>query len=267
MIKEIKNLDIYKDFIESFEKDIEFSDPHYTYSKDNLYKSFEKKNNCMFATFNETEITGLFVTLVLPIDSYVEIIIALSRIKESYSELIEYLENRYHKYLIDFVINPNNYLIKEVLIKKDAIFEKEQLKMTLTHESKNKINNDIRLFSNEYRSQYLQMHQLNAYWTGEKVLDASNRFRVLLAIKDNQVIGYLDITYSFRENEPYDLFCNTNDAYLVKQDLLQKAIELDENKKIMVLCDFDDAQSIEIYKSVGFEIVDEDSVTVHWKNN
>lgn len=91
---------------------------------------------------------------------------------------------------------------------------------------------------------------------------------MLLAIKDNQVIGYLDITYSFKENEPYDLFCNTNDACLVRKDLLQKAIELDENKKIMVLCDFDDAESIDIYKSVGFDLVDnEGSITVHWKNN
>jgi len=122
------------------------------------------------------------------------------------------------------------------------------------------------LYTDGFRKQCLLKHSKNTYWVGEKVLEAQNQLRVLLAIKNNKVIGYLDITYCFEENEPYDLY--EDDGYFnnVKRDLLIKAIELNPNKKIMVLVDADDRETVELYKSVGFAVArNRNSLTIHWE--
>ncbi len=57
------------------------------------------------------------------------------------------------------------------------------------------------------------------------------------------------------ENEPYDLFVKDGYDERIKRNLLIKAIQLN-NKKIMLLTDVNDIDSTNLYKSVGFIIVE-----------
>lgn len=79
----------------------------------------------------------------------------------------------------------------------------------------------------------------------------------MLAVKDNQLIGYLDVTHCFEENEPCDLFVKPeeqNKGY--EKALLARAVELNEPHRMMVLVDVDSAEEIEVFSAVGFEKTD-----------
>ena len=54
--------------------------------------------------------------------------------------------------------------------------------------------------------EYCVIHGKDMYWTGEKIAAAPEKFRTFLAINQGRVVGYLDVTHCFEENEPYDIY-------------------------------------------------------------
>ena len=100
-----------------------------------------------------------------------------------------------------------------------------------------------------------------------KVIGAPQRFRTLVALKDGEVVGYIDVTHCFKENEPYDL--------LVKEEyrrmgygrrLLARALALNEPNDMMLLVETDNPAAIRLYESMGFIARPaENNLTVHWQ--
>ena len=91
------------------------------------------------------------------------------------------------------------------------------------------------------------------YWTGERVLQAQDRFRIFLAVCSGAVIGYLDVTYTFPENEPFDLL--VLEEYRRRgygRKLLAKALEMNRPNGMMLLVDADNVPAIRLYESMGF---------------
>ena len=62
------------------------------------------------------------------------------------------------------------------------------------------------LYCPKYREGYTAIHSTDVYWTAERVLGAPERFRVILAVDTGEVVGYIDITTNYDENEPFDVF-------------------------------------------------------------
>ncbi len=90
------------------------------------------------------------------------------------------------------------------------------------------------------------------YWTGERVIKATDRFKTFIAIEDGIVAGYIDVTHCFAENEPFDLF--VKEEYRRKgygRKLLTKALQENEPKDMMLLVDFDNEPAINLYESMG----------------
>ena len=113
----------------------------------------------------------------------------------------------------------------------------------------------------EYEEQYCEVHTKDTYWTAERILEARDRFRVLAAIDQGKLVGYLDITTGHSENEPYDLWTAPGfDRY--RKPLLAAAIRRNRPNGMMVVIDTDDAAEIALYESVGFEAI-EDSESVY----
>ena len=102
-------------------------------------------------------------------------------------------------------------------------------------------------------------------WTAEKVIDAQDRFRIILAIENDEVVGYIDITYQYDENEPYDIFVkeeHRGSGY--EEAMLAKAIELNKPRGMMLLIDVDRFSEITMYESLGFVKAEkENSITAH----
>jgi ribosomal protein S18 acetylase RimI-like enzyme len=159
--------------------------------------------------------------------------------------LFEYLFDNYKAYYIDFVYNPNNNYLNELFKEYNASFEIEQQKMQLIKFNNIKRKNEVILYSPKYKEQYISLHLKDRYWRGEKVLTVFDNFRVILAIKDNKVVGYVDLTHKYEGNEPYDVFVKEEYRNMgIATDMLSYAIELDKNKRIMLLVDIDNDKTI-----------------------
>ena len=256
MLEEITSLDRCEALINEVCSDTNYVDPHYLYDSNNLYGAFEKKDQHVYANIYNGNIDGIFVLLILPTEKYIEMIIGLSKSEHAYNELFEYLEKNYKGYRCDFVINPKNILLKSILTSKNAIFENEQQRMIARHRIEKEYSLDIQLYSDAWKESYIDMHVKETYWTAEKVLSALDRFRVYLAIDKERLVGYLDVTYAYKQNEPYSLVVlpqYQNQGY--EEALLSKAIALNGSNTMMTLVDVNAKEEIRIYEEAGFETI------------
>ena len=270
MIRIIKTYEECKDFASGFNGDPNFSDPMLCDEEQvqcNLIKSIEKPDrHCPLGIYRGDQMIGLFVFLVLREEKYIEMLVGLSREKEAYLEALHYLEQCYPGFSADFVFNPGNYLLKELLDLRNAEYEQEQQKMVLGIPVLGIDTTGVELFSEQYTEQYCTLHNKDMYWTGEKVVQAKDRFRTFLAIHDNKVVGYMDVTYTFKENEPFDLF--VLEEYRRKgygRKLLAKALEMNQPNGMMLLVDADNDPAIRLYESMGFaKVQGQNNLTAHW---
>ncbi len=207
--------------------------------------------------------------------------------------MLSFLKETYKGWQADFVYNPGNRLLHSLLADERARFEAEQQKMVLEREVSGQISHkielggeipsqdglqiesegqipgqggrQIELYSPKYREQYTAIHSRDGYWTADKVIDAPDRFRILLALEQDRVVGYMDVTHKYEENEPYDLF--VAEAYRRKgygRAMLSRAIELNRPKAMMLLVDTDNTAAISLYESLGFvNAVGENNMTAH----
>lgn len=268
MIKEIYSFELYEDFIRDFSGKSDFSDPHFEFDNGNLYDSLKNGNKKAYVIADGEKINGLFVWLILPDEKYIEMLIGLSKEESAIREMLTFIESKYKDYQLDFVINPRHYLFCKHLQSKKATFEEEQQWMTWEFETENQTPYDIVLLTQEYEAQYMDKHNKDTYWTAEKVIHARDKFRVFLAIHEKRVVGYIDVTYCYEKNEPYDVW--VDDAFKGKgyeQALLRTAIKANKPNKMMVLVDVNNLEEIEMLKSIGFvPVVGTNSVYVTYKS-
>lgn len=268
MIKEIHSFDLYEEFIKGFSGNSVFADPHFEFDNNNLYNSFKNDNKKAYIVAEGEKVNGLFVWLILPNEKYIEMLIGLSKDESSIREMLAFIENEYKGYQLDFVINPQHDLFCNLLQTKNAKFEVEQQWMAWEKEIDNQYQHEIVLLTQKYAAQYIDKHNKDTYWTAEKVIEAKDRFRVFLAIHEGKVVGYIDVTYCYEKNEPYDLWVDNefqDKGY--EQALLQAAIKLNKPNKMMVLVDVNNYDEIEMFKSIGFvSVIGTNSVYATYKS-
>lgn len=268
MIKEIYSFDLYEGFIKGFSGNSVFADPHFEFDNGNLYNSLRTNNRKAYIVAEGEKVSGLFVWLIIPNEKYIEMLIGLSKEESSIREMLAFIENEYKGYQLDFVINPQHNLLCNLLQSKNAKFEEEQQWMVWENEIVNQYQHEIVLLTQEYEAQYIEKHSKDTYWTAEKVIEAKDRFRVFLAIHEEKVVGYIDVTYCYEKNEPYAIWVDNefqNTGY--EQALLQAAIKMNKPKKMMVLVDINNLAEIEMFKSIGFvPVVGTNSVYATYKS-
>ena len=270
MIKPVGSYADCREFAESFQADTDFSDPMLSTEEQircNLEKAITRPNRQILGVYQDGQLAGLFVLLVLDEDKYLEMLVGLSWEAQAYQELMEYLARNYPGWKADFVFNPRNGLLKVTLEDVRAEFEQEQQKMVFSGSVIPADATGIREFSEQYAAEYYVIHSRDVYWTGEKVAAAPERFRIFLAIDGGRVVGYLDVTHCFEENEPYNLFVLPE--YRRRgfgRKLLAAALECNRPKGMMLLVETDNTAAIRLYESMNFKTVPgQNSLTAHWR--
>lgn len=207
MIRIVQSCSDCRKFVEEIQRNPRFSDPMLVSAaqvETNLIRAIEAR--CAFGTYRDGKMTGLFALLILPEEKYIEMLVGLSRDPVTYVEFFEYMQAHYPGYQADFVFNPGNTLLKNTLIERRAIFEPEQQKMVFSLPALEVDTEGIYPYDEKYARQYFDMHNWDTYWTGEKVAEARDQFKIFLALADDRVVGYMDVTGCFDENEVYDLY-------------------------------------------------------------
>jgi ribosomal protein S18 acetylase RimI-like enzyme len=268
MIRPVKTYDECRTFATSFQGDPSFSAPMLSSEEQvqcNLVRPIGNPDRyCVFGVYCEETLTGLFAFLVIRDEQYAEMLVGLSREKAAYSEALQYLEQHFPGYGVDFVFNPGNCLLREQLNTRKADFEPEQQKMVLEAPAPDMDTTGIVPLSDQYAEQYCAIHNKDMYWTGEKVMQAQDRFHTFLAIRDGRVVGYIDVTCTFKENEPFDLLVLEEYRRMgYGRKLLAKALEANAPNAMSVLVDADNVPAIRLYASMGFA-KKQNILTAHW---
>ena len=256
MIQRIHDLSAYTDFLKPF-----FDEPRYaalTAEKraekwEKLQKSAGEDGNLTLVSLDGDKPVGLFVFSNIEEEKYMELLFCFSHAKEAYDEIFSYLGEHRGGYTVDFVFDPENTMLKSRLQALGAHFWTEQQIMTYTHACPPVDVSDIVPLTPERRADYCAMHLTDTYWTGEKVADAPDRFKVFLALDGDKVVGYIDVTYTHEENEPFDLFVLPDFRRQGRgRKLLYKALVENKPKGMLLFVDVDNLPAIKLYESSGF---------------
>lgn len=251
MIKIIKAYDECRDFVSDFLREEPVQDD----ITERLTKHIENPDkNRVIGVFAEGGMTGLFSFFVLPDEKYIEMLECFSREKEGYAEAFRYLADGFPGYDADFVFDPQNSVLKELLEEYGAEFDTEQQKMVLETVVSGIDTTGVEPLSEKYAEEYCAIHTKDVYWTGERVLEAQDRFRTFLAVHEGRVVGYIDVTCTYDENEPFDLLVLEEYRRMgYGRKLLAKAVEENKPCGMALHVDVDNAPAIHLYKSMGFK--------------
>ncbi len=270
MIQKLTSLDSVMDFIRDVQQDPVFSDPMLSTDEqweNNLLRSVKREDEEVLGVYQDGILTGFFVFLITVADRNIEMIVGLSRFAEAYAEITDYLQGKYPGYQADFVFNPQNFLLRELLEQKGARFDPEQQKMVYSGKLPEVNTEGIVSLSDEYFEQYAAIHNTDMFWTAEKVAKRHDRFNVFLAVDHGNVVGYSDVTNCYGENEIYDI--------LVKEEyrrrgwgrkLLAKVLKENESSGLMLLVDIDNNPAMALYESMGLvKVQGQNNITTFWK--
>ena len=253
MIQEIHSFEAYEDFIREIAADADFRDPHFTYHESNLYRSLENPHARAYITTENGAVTGLFAWLLLPEEQYIELLVGLAKSESPFREMLTFLEKVHPHCQMDFILNPRNRAFRRVLEQKGAAFDAEQIKMRWERAVVPIRPHDILPLTPEWEEAYRARHERETYWTADKILAARDRFRVFIAVKGRELIGYIDVTYGYEENEPYALWVDEKYAGQgYEQSLLAVAVAQNASHDLIAFVEADDAAGIEIYRAAGF---------------
>ena len=208
MLKELSSVQAYLPFIHAMLADPDFRDPMLATPAQlhqHLLDAHEDPAKHLFGTFDGGTLTGLFSVLVLPEEGYLQLLAGLSRQAAAYDALLSHLQAAYPGYQADFVYSPRSRLLHAALAARHAAFDPEQQKMVLRSPPPYVPDSRVQLYTPAFRAQYLALHDDDRYWTGERVLAAQDTFRVLLAIEDGAVAGYLCRDLD-RRKQRHDIF-------------------------------------------------------------
>lgn len=256
------------DFVSELNSDPNFSVPVYSDTSEliqSLLKAPEKPNKLVLGYFEDEALLGLSMFLAEKSEEYLEMLVALSRSAQAYEELFAFLKDNYPGWQCDLTYNPHNHLLHSLLEQSGAEFDPEQQKMMLTGAVPYEIDPRIELYSPKYRDGYTAIHSTDVYWTAEKVIAAPDRFRIILAVEQGEVVGYIDVTHNYDENEPFDVFVKERHRRKgYGRAMLMRAIELNRPKAMILTVNVDNLPAIAMYESLGFTRVDgQNNVVAH----
>lgn len=268
MLKILSSTAEYLDFAVELSRGPSCSVPVYS-SEDEMRRSLlaapSQPNKLVLGYFEDGDMLGLFVFLAEEQERYMEMLMALSRSARAYDELLDHLKERHPGWQADFVYNPGNHLLHGLLCRNGAEFDPEAQKMLLTRDVPWSSGHQVELYSPKYREGYAAIHSTDVYWTAEKVIAAPDRFRIILAIEDGQVVGYIDITTNYDPNEPFDVL--VKESHRRKgygKAMLAKAIELNRPNGMELTVVVDNAPAIAMYESLGFtRVAGQNSICAH----
>ncbi len=269
MIRILRELEPDTPFLTELNRDPDYSDPHLLTEEQiqcNLRNAVEKQSNLVLGVFEGERMTGLFVFLVLPEERYLEMIVGLSRNASAYRQILDFLRACYPGFHADFVFNPRNEMLKQLLEERNAAFDPVQRRMNLQALRLEQDTAGIVPVSDQYYAEYCALHNKDVYWTAEKVVQAPDRFRVFLAVEGESVVGYVDFTHKFDENEIYDLW--VREAFRRRgwgRKLMTAALRKNQPKGMLLFVDADNTPAIHLYESLGFSFVPKgDNQTATW---
>jgi hypothetical protein len=224
-----------------------------------LKKIINHDNDFIIAIYSCKEISGVGCFFNEPSEKYLECLGGSFDEKIDFTMVINYLKDNFQGNNIDFVLPIENKILLEYLKNENAIFEEPQICLEILINDIVQLNEmeEIKELSKEYFSEYSRIHNdKDKYWTAERIIKKLDIFKPFIVIINDEVIGYIDVTYGKKLAEIYDLEINNKFNNYI-EPLINVAAHkvLNKENKLMVLIDINDPIKT-IYERIGFKAKD-----------
>ena len=265
----IRDLGPWMEFIKDVNSDPRFVNPGITTKEayeSKLVRAVDDPDKLVLGILRDGVQQGLFVFSILKDDRYAEMLVGLSREAEAYETVTAYLQEHFAGFQADFVFNPANDLLKSELTRKGAAFDPEQQFMELTGNPLSVDTDGVELLSKAWQEQYFALHNKDMYWTGERIVEDPDWFRTFIAVENQQVVGYLDVTWPKDPNYIFDLLvAEENRGRGWGRKLLAKMIEMNRPRGMTLQVYVDNTPALRLYESMGFtKIEGRNDITANW---
>lgn len=210
-------------------------------------------SDLLLGAYEQDRLVGLFRVLVIPKDSYVQLLDAFTHSSDAIREVVGFLRERYGGYHLDCVYHPDVSAMQDAFTALGASFYPIMFDMHLDKHIPFEHSHTIIPYRDEYRDEYVAIHDTDVYWTAERVLEATHVFRVFLAVEDGHVVGYLNTTYASDENEIYNVLVpEAHRNRGIAKALVDAAVSELGAKPLTLWVDEDNFPAIRAYRAVGF---------------
>ena len=263
MIRIINNINEHLKWLDEYLYDTSYSTPFC--NEDRIISVSKKDNHILLGSYKDWKLTGIFCLMVSHEEKTMETIFMYSRESTAYEELLEYLSENYIGYEVWFVFNPKNDAVKNCLLNRDAFFYTEQRYMEYQGHNLPDTK-EIIPYCKTYKDDYVKIHDSEGYWNGEKVLENISDFDVFLCVRDNKLVGYIDLSKGIDLVEIMDIWIlpeyrNQGIGTL----LLRKAISFVGSKRLILTVDVDNNPANYLYEKIGFkEILSNNCMTARY---
>lgn len=222
--------------------------------QEKLMKMKPLEDHVILKCTQEDRMSGVFILLVCEEDKYIELLGGFSKTYDADREFFQYMKKQYEGYAFDLNLNPDNrnmiWLVQEL----GGEFEEEQVEMKLENCKHCRSIHKIVTMEKKHQDGYCNIHEdEERYWTADKVIQATDRFHVFLALDGDEVIGYVDVTHNRKVNHIFDLFVKPeyrNQGY--GRALMQYALDTNTPKGMSLEVDVSNVAAHHLYLALGF---------------
>lgn len=240
---------------------------------ENTLSSFQKmlqhpEDEVLICTEND-KIVGVLALLVESEDKYAEAVggvYAEDNYQEVALQFFAYLKGKYAGYRFDAAYPKDNIEAISFMEAIGANCIDRDLEMNLKQcDFKSaKSNQQVSLLSGKYYETFSKFHDRNspnAYWSGERILAALDKFDVFIAVDHAEVIGAIvTAVFGGEKREIYFLeinesYCKEEYAHALLEEAIHRAFASGANE-LMVMVNEENVLEMEMYESSGFKKVD-----------
>lgn len=216
---------------------------------------FNDQKQCHFIKNEKIEFVsyGIFIKN----EKYIQILFIFGNDKNIIKQYFSFLKNNYKNYRIDIVI-PNENILNTIL----TDFVKEEVKTGIHLKLNKKIKNITKdksyIVSNikpHLIDEYKEIHQNeNGYWNSKRILK-EKKFKIIVCIYNNELVGYIDIYNAVLYNEIYDIFVLENIKN--KKEVLKQMLLYVNDYFNNILFVSENDFYCDVFKEIGF--IEEDN--------
>lgn len=232
-----------------------------------VLKQFERMihhpNDELLVSTDGDDILGLLALLVEPEDKYLEFVggvFAEDNFDAIGEEFFKYIKGKYKGYHLDAAYPEENVQaigFMESIGAKLMDFDYEYRINKDDFKSLYEVDNIIYI-NKKYNEDFINLHNRmnpDAYWTGEKLINALDKFDIFIALEDDKVIGSI-VTSKFNKevDEIYFLSVENEDDHLEKA-LLNRGVShafSNGTRELILMIGKEDAKLINICEEIGF---------------
>lgn len=239
-----------------------------------IHKGFKKRiqapSDEVLLCIEEDRILGVSSICVDNEGKYIELTSGVHT-EENFQTIAEaffkYFKEKFSGYHFDVVYKEKNTKGIDFIesIGAECVLRDKGMKLTRNDYKPLKLGKEIVPISEQYYKAFCRLHDEehpDVYWTGERIINALDKFEVIVAIHCGDLIGSI-VSELNSENKKYISFLEVEKNYRRQgyaRCLIEKSVDIayanDKIDEVFLNVEVENEAAINLYQSIGFKVYD-----------